>query len=313
MKSIVTYKEPGIETTIEQSSKLSKRQVIFVVTLPLIFLIGGLSARILVFLFGAQIAADPVLSTMIGFVFGIFFFLVVIPKVFRMPNGKTTIRRYLNDIGVDRIRPISRTLLIYLPCFFSIIGAQIAGSLVYNHFILRWDYERFLMIFFNPNRIIPWIGLSPIISIGSVFEEIVLRGVVLTMLLQVYSERTAIIGSAVAFGYVHILNLLNGPITYASLVFVAGQITWSTIIGLLYGIMFLRTGNLYANMLLHWTANGLSNCFMYMPFATPELHALFNIIFNIGLMSTTLSILWVVLVNRLWPLTKPVSDMHYIS
>jgi membrane protease YdiL (CAAX protease family) len=117
----------------------------------------------------------------------------------------------------------------------------------------------------------------------------------------------------VAFGYGHILNLLNGPITYASLVFVGAQIIWTTIIGLLYGLMFLRTGNLYANMLLHWTANSFGNCFMYLPFVTPEIHAMFNIIFNIGLMSTILSILWVVLVNRLWPLTKPVSDMHFIS
>ena len=111
------------------------------------------------------------------------------------------------------------------------------------------------------------------------------------------------------------LKILNGPITYASLVFVGGQITWTSIIGLLYGYMFLRTGNLYANMLLHWTANSLGNCFMYLPYVSPEFHALFNIVFNIGIMSTIISILWVVLVNRLWPLEKqkPISDMHCIS
>jgi membrane protease YdiL (CAAX protease family) len=303
MESIVTYKKPGIETTREQASTLSRRQILFVVFLPLLFLMCGLLSILITRALGPMVSTNPILSTVIGFAFGIIVFILFIPKVLRMPKGKTTIRRYLNDIGVDRIRPVSRTILIYLPCLVSIIVAQIVGSLVYNHFILRWDFDRFLNLLFDSSRITMWIGWSPVTAVGSVFEEIVLRGVVLTILLQAYSERTAIVGSAVTFGYVHIINLLNGPITYSSLIFVAGQITWATIIGLLYGYMFLKTGNLYANMLLHWTANGLGNCFMYLPYVTPEIHALLNIVFNIGLMSTVISILWVALVNKYWPLT----------
>jgi hypothetical protein len=41
---------------------------------------------------------------------------------------------------------------------------------------------------------------------------------------------------------------------------------------------------------------------MFLPYVTPEIHALLNIIFNIGLMSTVISILWVALVNKYWPL-----------
>ncbi len=265
-------------------------------------------------LFGPSVSTNPVLSTTIGFFLGVVVFIVFIPKVLRMPRGKTTIRRYLNDIGVDRIRPLSRTLLIFLPCLISILVSQMVASLVYNQFILGWDFDIFIDRLFDPTRLRAWIGWSPITAVGSVFEEIVLRGVVLTILLRVYSERKAIVGSAVAFGYVHILNLLNG-FTYANLVFVIGQITWATIIGLLYGYMFLKTGNLYANMFLHWFANGMGNCFMYLPYVTPEIHALLNIIFNIGLMSTVISIVWVALVNRFWSLTKqrPLSDMHHIS
>jgi membrane protease YdiL (CAAX protease family) len=305
LESIVTYKKPGIETTYESTSRLSRRQILFVIILPFVFLIGALLGNSIINALGPFVSTNQILSTLIGFLSGIVVCFVFIPFVFRMPNGKTTLRRYLNDIGVDRIRPVSRTILIYLPCLISIIVAQIVASLVYNHFILGWSSDLFLNHLFDLSRIISWIGWSPITAVGSIFEEIVLRGVVLTMLLQVYSERKAIAGSAVAFGYVHILNLLNGPITYESLVFVTGQITWATIIGVLYGYMFLRTGNLYANMFLHWTANGLSNCFMYLPYVTPEIHALLNIIFNIGLMSTAISILWVTLVNKYWPLTSP--------
>jgi membrane protease YdiL (CAAX protease family) len=309
MESLVTYKKPGIETTKESPSGLSRRQILFVLTLPLFFLFAALIANSLEKTLGLSVSTNPVLATMVGFVSGIVFFFILIPKVLRMPNGKTTLRRYLNDIGVDRIRPVSRTFLIYLPCLISIIVAQIAGSLVYNQLILHWDFDLFLKYLFDLSRIRSWIGWGPIIAVGSIFEEVVLRGVVLTILLQIYSERKAIAGSAVVFGYVHIINLLNGPITYASLIFVTGQITWTTIIGVLYGYMFLKTGNLYANMFLHWTANGLSNCFMYLPYVSPGTHALLNIVFNIGLMSTLISLLWVALVNKYWPLSNRENQM----
>ena len=315
MESIVTYKKPGIETTEVSMPELSQRRILLVIAgLPLLFLGAGLTSISVVNLLGPSISTNPILSTLIGFVLGLLFFIVFIPKVLKLPNGTTTIRRYLNDIGVDSFRPVSRTILIFLPCLASILVAQIVASLVYNHFILGWDFDFFTNQLFNLYRIRTKIGLGPITAVGSVFEEIVLRGVVMTMLLRVYTERKAIIGSAVAFGYVHIINLLNG-FTYANLVFVSAQIIWATIIGLLYGYMFLKTGNLYANMFLHWFANGCGNCFMYLPYVSPEIHALLNIVFNIGLMSTIISILWIVLVNRLWPLSKqrPVSDMHCIS
>ncbi|MGY5856116.1 MAG: type II CAAX endopeptidase family protein [Candidatus Thorarchaeota archaeon] len=302
MESLVTYKKPGIETIEESPAKLSKRQILFIVALPLLFLMAALLGISVTRLLGPFVSTNPILSTMIGFFLGIVVFIVFIPKILRMPRGKTTLHSYLNDIGVDRIRSLSRTLLIFLPCLISILVSQMVASLVYNHFFLGWVIDDFTERLFDFTRIRTCIGWSPITAVGSIFEEVVLRGVVLTMLLQVYSERKAIAGSAVAFGYVHILNLLNG-FTYTNLVFVVGQIIWATIIGLLYGYMFLKTGNLYANMFLHWSANGFSNCFMLLPYITPEIHALLNIVFNIGLMSTAISISWIALVNKYWPLT----------
>jgi len=312
LKSLATYKKPITEVADEPPPNLSKKQILFIVTLPLLFLIGAITSINVTRLLGPLVLTNPILSTIVGLILGILFFIVVIPKVLRMPFGRTTIRKYLHDIGVDRIRPLSRTLLIFIPCLISILLAQMVGSLVYNYLILGWDFDIFMSHLFSTSRITTQIGWSPIIAVGSIFEEIVLRGVVLTMFLQVYSERKAIVGSAAAFGYVHIINLLSA-FTYANLVFVAGQIIWATIIGLLYGYMFLKTGNLYANMFLHWFANGCSNCFMYLPYVTPEIHALLNIVFNIGLMSTVISILWVALVNKYWPLKTHENAMRKSS
>jgi len=178
------------------------------------------------------------------------------------------------------------------------------ASLLYNQVILGWEFDHFTNQLFNSFRIGKKIGLSVLYSFGCIFEEVVLRGVILPMLLKVYSKRTAIFGSALLFGYGHLLNLLNGPLTYELVLFVGAQIIWTTIHGVLYGYMFLFTGNLYANMILHLSVNGMGNCFMYLPYVTPEIHATLNIVFNIGLVSTVISLGWIFVVNKYWPLRK---------
>ena len=166
------------------------------------------------------------------------------------------------------------------------MASQIIASLIYNQFILGWEFDQFTNQLFNSFRIGNKIGFSVLYSFGCIFEEVVLRGVILTMLLKVYSKRTAIFGSAILFGYGHFLNILNGPLTYDLVLFVGAQVVWTSIHGILYGYMFLITGNLYANMFLHLSVNGMGNCFIYMPVVTPEVSAVLNIIFNIGLIST---------------------------
>jgi membrane protease YdiL (CAAX protease family) len=304
MKELVTYESPGIETTIEPQNRLSKRQILFMLAFPLLFLLCVNLTRTITGVLGPVVSANLLYSTSIGFGVGILVFIILIPKVLRIPNGTMSLREYLTTIGVDRIRPLSRTFLIFIPCFIIIMVSQVIASLVYNQFILGWEFGHFTNQLFNSHRIGNKIGYSVLYSFGCIFEEVVLRGVILTMLLKFYSKRTAIFGSALLFGYGHLLNLLNGPLTYELVVFVSAQVIWTTIHGVLYGHMFLLTGNLYSNMILHLSVNGMGNCFMYLPYVTPEIHAVLNIVFNIGLVSTLLSLGWIILVNKYWPLKK---------
>lgn len=304
MKELVTYGALGIETTIEPQNRLSKRQILFILAFPLLFLLCTILTRMITGALGPIVSSNLLYSTAVGFGVGILVFIIFIPKVFRMPNGTTSLRDYLSTIGVDRIRPLSRTLLIFIPCFIIIMVSQVIASLIYNQFILGWEFDHFTNQLFNSYRIGDKIGFSVLYSLGCIFEEVVLRGVILTMLLRVYSKRTAIFGSAILFGYGHLLNLLNGPLTYELVLFVSAQIIWATIHGILYGHMFILTGNLYANMFLHLSVNGMGNCFIYMPYVTPEISAILNIIFNIGLVSTLIALGWIFLVNKHWPLRR---------
>ena len=303
MKELVTYKAPGIETESEckDPSGLSKRQILFIISFPLLFLFCVLLTNIITMTLGPIVSSNLFYSTIVGFIVGLLVFIIFIPKVLRIPR-RITFRDYLDMIGVNRIRPLSRTLLIFIPCFIITMISQVIASLIYNHFILGLEFNQFTNQLLNHTRIVNEIGFSVLYSLGCIFEEVVLRGVILTMLLKIYPKRTAILGSAILFGYGHLLNLLNGPFTYELVIFVCAQIIWTTIHGVLYGYMFLITGNLYANMLLHLSVNGMGNCFMYLPYASPETHAVLNIVFNLGLISTLISLGWIFLIAKYWPL-----------
>jgi membrane protease YdiL (CAAX protease family) len=312
MKELVTYRSPGIETeSVEEISPgLSKRHVVFMVAFPLLFLLCVILTRIVTGILGPVVSSNLLYSTAVGFGVGILVFIILTHRIFGIPNRNASLRDYLSTIGVDRIRPLSRTLLIMIPCFVIVMVSQMIASLVYNQFVLGWEFDQFTNQLFNYNRVMNRIGYSVLYSFGCIFEEVVLRGVILTMLLKVYSKRIAIFGSSILFGYGHLLNLLNGPLTYELVLFVGAQVVWTTIHGVLYGHMFLITGNLYANMLLHLSVNGMGNCFMYLPLVTPEIHAVLNIVFNLGLISTVFSLGCVFLIKKYWPLTTTTDMMN---
>jgi len=88
MKNIVTYGAPGVEISNEFPSNLSKYQILFIVALPLLFLMAALFGRSVVNSLGPFISTNPLLSSIIGFILGILVFVIFIPKVLRMPKGR---------------------------------------------------------------------------------------------------------------------------------------------------------------------------------------------------------------------------------
>jgi len=119
---------------------------------------------------------------------------------------------------------------------------------------------------------------------------VVFRGIVLTVFLGKYSERKSIIFSALGFGLIHLLNLANG----SELVWVLGQVVWAFTLGLFYGYVFVRTRSLLPPMIVHYLGNVfIGSLTGYMQSrASIEIQALFGVIFSLGIVPTTLMILW---------------------
>lgn len=109
-----------------------------------------------------------------------------------------------------------------------------------------------------------YLFLIECISIGF-FEEIIFRGIILMFLLKKMEHAKngvliSIVLSSAIFGFIHIFNLLSG----ASFSDTALQIGYSFLVGMLWAVMFLRTGNLWITMLLHATFNFFGQVMFYL-------------------------------------------------
>jgi membrane protease YdiL (CAAX protease family) len=226
---------------------------------------------------------------------GILAYLVV-PFLLRLPNGSRTVRTYLDDIRLSRVRPFFPLLLLALSCELILILCQGSGSIVYRLSEGNPVTPRFLGQVFDLSAALPPESMLLFAMMFSSLEEVFFRGVLLTMLLRRHSPRGAIVYSAVAFGLMH----LPGAFAGTPVVLVLAQAVWAFAFGLAYGYIFVRTGSLLPSMILHW----LSNVFQaplteYWTTAPVPVRAFYGIVFGYGL-AALLIIPWVRIFAARW-------------
>jgi membrane protease YdiL (CAAX protease family) len=215
---------------------------------------------------------------------------IFVPFVLRLPKGKRTYRQYLDDIGLTRVQPFIRLVLLGLSCCIILALSQAAASFAYRISEGLPLTMNFVRQVFDLSGDLPPGSQSLLVSFPSIFEEAVFRGIVLTVFMDKYSERKAIIFSALGFGLMHLLNLASGR----ELVWVLGQVVWAFILGLFYGYIFVRTRSLLPPMIVHYLGNAfIGSLTGYMQSrASIEMQALYGVIFSLGIIPTTLMILW---------------------
>jgi membrane protease YdiL (CAAX protease family) len=227
---------------------------------------------------------------------------VIVPFVLRLPKGRRSFGQYLDDIRLTQIQPIIPLLLLALSSWLIMALSQATGTIVFRLFEGKPITGDFILYVLDITGDLPPESAGLLVSLPSVFEEIASRGVVLTVFLRKYSERKAIVFSALGFGLMHLLSLLNGR----EPVWVGGQVVWAFILGLMYGYMFLKAGSLLPLMVLHYLGNAfIGSLTWYLQETAPiETQVLYIIIFNLGLVPTTLIILWTRFFTARWPLAR---------
>ena len=241
---------------------------------------------------------SPVVVLALLFSYHILTVFVFAYLVFHLPKGKRTFRQFLNDIGLTRVQPFFQLILLTLSCYLILALSQVAASFVYRlseGLPVTWSFVRQI---FDISIILPPGDPSIYISLPSFFEEMAFRGILLTVFLSKYSERKAIIFSALGFGLFHLPFLIMGQDPLWTL----GQVVWAFIIGLFYGYVFVKTRSLLPSIIIHYLSNvfiSLLSGYMQSK-ASIEVQALYGVILSIGIVPTTLMILWTRFFTSKW-------------
>jgi len=226
---------------------------------------------------------------------------IVAPFVLGFPGKGHSYFEYLSEIRLTKMRPLLGLILLGLSCYLIKALSQAAGVLVFRlteglpvdgSFIQR----SFVLANELPPRSNSWL-----ISLPSIIEEVVWRGVVLAAFLRAYNQRKTILFSALVFGALHIFIALDGhPPIYA-----IGNVVWAAILGLFYGYVTLKTDSLLPAMIVHYLGNlfvSATNAYIQAN-ASIQAMAVYGIVFTFGIIPTILMILWTRLFTR-WPILQ---------
>jgi membrane protease YdiL (CAAX protease family) len=283
--------------TKEKKFRLHEHPWLSLLAVVLATILSIILANKLVFLIGLSLNS-PTGQFANDLSFQILTVFLFVPFVLRLPKGKRTFRQYLDDIGLSRLQPFVRLVLLGLSCYVILALAQISASFVYRLIEGLPINGSFARQVFDLSGDLPPRSLSLLTSFPSIFEEVAFRGIVLTVFLSKYSERKSIIFSALGFGLMHFLNLANG----ADLVWVVGQVLWAFLIGLFYGYVFVRTRSLLPVMIVHYLGNVFIDSLVgyIQSRASIEIQVVYGVIFSLGIVPVIFMILWTRFFSSRW-------------
>jgi len=142
-----------------------------------------------------------------------------------------------------QFKQAGKALLVMLPAFLISINNFPISAYLQGRTELNEPVYRIFLFFIE------------CLSVGF-FEETLFRGILLLVLLDIFSEKKygiirAVILSSLIFGSLHIFNVFDG----ASIRVIIEQIGYSFLMGMLWAVMYVKTKNLWLVMLLHATYN----------------------------------------------------------
>ena len=222
---------------------------------------------------------DQIIQIIVTFMFWCSLVFLIVPFVYKLPKKYDTFPDYLDGIHLTTNRPFSRIIFYTASCYCIFVIFQLIGSLIYGQYS------------FDPSRILPLQSYGLININAGLFEEIMFRGILLTLLLALFSEKKSLIISAVIFGVVHYANLLH-EFNYEYLVFTSAQVIWAVGMGLLWGYLVLKTNFLIPGIILHYLSNALDSLWLFTPDASIEIELFYKLLFA-KFIPIILSILWI--------------------
>ncbi|MCP4763885.1 MAG: CPBP family intramembrane metalloprotease [archaeon] len=167
-----------------------------------------------------------------------------------MPNGNESIKEVSNTIKLDTVHPFKRNLVIgigvtILSCLSALIGSLLT---------FRYTFDPTILINTpgtHPQNGLGWFRIIEMLYPG-IWEEVVFRGLILTLLLKKYPDKKAAIISSLAFGIEHFHNLIGAQLTASNILFTCAQVVNATSLGYVLAYIYLKTESLFPGIVFHY-------------------------------------------------------------
>ncbi len=225
-----------------EESFLSRRLLLAILVLEALNLVAGFGSWHIIDTFGI----DTVTGFLFQFMVKALFLLILVPFVLMIPKGKRTFNEYTHDIGIRNYRPLVKNVIITVTTTIILLFGLLLAALLYGDFV------------FDPSIIHP--DNSPIILLSinaGLWEEIMWRGIILTMLLKRFDIRPAIAINTVLFSIAHLANLLGGQNPIVML----GQLIFVLIGTPALAYIFIKTESLWPGILIHFAVDAFGLIF----------------------------------------------------
>jgi membrane protease YdiL (CAAX protease family) len=199
--------------------------------------------------------------------------LVLMPYVLGLPSGRKSLREYAYDIRLLPLSPVGRNIAIGLLMAALTLSSILLASLLTGHFVLDWGEV-------SPLRLVK--GLT-----RGIWEEVFFRGILLVILMRMYSVRKAVLLATFIFSMFHLSNFSPGALVDILSIF---------FMGLLFAYLVLKTGSLLPGIIFHY----VYDIFINFVQTTPDAEEPMKSILLFGF-------LWIALIIG-WLLTKFIVD-----
>jgi len=221
--------------------------------------------------------------------FFILLLLLIVPKGMKLPRKDETILGYTKTIGLTRVKPFGRNLIVgfgsaFILCCSLFIGANLLGVFIFAPDFLFWD----------PNPIyggiasFGWFIWILMIRPG-LWEEVAFRGVVIPLLSRKYKKLLTILISGVIFGLAHAFNLIGILLLGGDYRLTLFQVIYTTLIGFSMGYMYLKTKSLLPSIIYHYLIDTVGFIFLNVYIENIFLVGVFLIVF-LGVIPAILNI-----------------------
>ena len=270
--------------------------ILLILILYAAILVGG--NLIMAVLEAPVVAIFLVIFTLLG----LFWFLLV-PLVFKLPQKSESLKHFFRDIKLNKAKPIFLTISLGLMTAAITIGCISLSSTIAT--INGGDFTVNAKQYFQESGYLFYYSLIP-----GFWEEVAFRGVILVLLLKVYSRTRAIIIDGLVFGFFHLVNMLVlGVYTLETVVPVLFQVLFASALGIFIAYMCVKTNSLLPGIICHYLIDAF--VIMFLPGSVPNFYTFLttHALIGIGVLPAILNSLLIWGVYKLIPkeatLVKP--------